>query len=660
MAKLPQIRGGACRWLSVLSVAAWFSQATLGQVPPKLYSVLASAEVQSGPVQIRLVWPADPSATSYTVARKELEGTSWTGLGFLPGTATSFTDLAVSPGSAYEYQIVKTTPDYSGYQYLLAGLEAPLVDQRGTVILLVANTYAGDLAAELTQLEQDLTGDGWTVLRHDVSPDANVTDVKALIKADYDADPIHVEALFLFGRIPVPYSGNISPDGHTNHTGAWPADVYYGDMHGLWTDSSVTSTNAERTRNWNIPGDGKFDQGSPPGRVDLQIGRVDLSNMTCFANKTPSRSEPDLLRQYLRKDHNFRLGLMTVERRALICDNFFDKGSDPIGCSGWRNFSAFFGPSNITEVGWSNYFPAVTAQSYLWTFASGGGQYYTCTGVGSSDDFALQDMQAVFTMWLGSYFGDWDNESNFLRAPLGSTSYTLTSSYSGFPQWLYHPMALGQTAGYCARLTQNNHPRGLYPPFNPGAGQVHVCLLGDPTLRLHPVLPPSALTAASTATGLKLTWTASADTGLRGYHVYRAASSSNSFVRITGNLPTTNTSFADAPPAGAYTYMVRAIKLEHSGSGTYLNASQGAFVSATSDVVGNPPAPNLSLSISRQAAAVQLRITGHPGQNISVEFSADLSKWTPFLTNTVANGIFEFTDPLAPGSAQRFYKCRSL
>jgi hypothetical protein len=73
-----------------------------------------------------------------------------------------------------------------------------------------------------------------------------------------------------------------------------------------------------------------------------------------------------------------------------------------------------------------------------------------------------------------------------------------------------------------------------------------------------------------------------------------------------------------------------------------------------------PPKPNLSLSISRQAAAVQLRITGQPGQNISVESSPDLSAWTPLLTNTLANGIFEFTDPPAPGSAQRFYKCRSL
>src|SRR5262249_47393832 len=154
----------------------------------------------------------------------------------------------------------------------------------------------------------------------------------------------------------------------------------------------------------------KFDQALPPGGVDLEIGRVDLSNMTCYANKTPSRSELDLLRQYLAKDHRYRFGLMPVPRRGLICDNFADKGDDPVAGTAWRSYSAFFGPDQITEVGWSNYFPTVTTQGYLWTFGSGGGQYYTCTGVGSSDDFALQDIQTVFTIWVGSYFGDWDDE----------------------------------------------------------------------------------------------------------------------------------------------------------------------------------------------------------------------------------------------------------
>lgn len=634
-----------------------FSSSLLAQLPPKLYSVLASAEAKLDPPQLTLSWPGDTNATNYVVSRKAMSADVWTELAALGGDATGFVDRSVDPFTRYEYQIVKKArPGYAGYGYLCGGIEAPALDQLGTVILIVADTYAQELAAELSLLQSDLTGDGWMVLRHDVPSSGSVTNVKELIRADYAADPANVRAVFLFGAVPVPYSGAIAPDGHTNHFGAWPADVYYGELQGQWTDSSVTATNAEKQRNWNVPGDGKFDQSVPPGEVILQVGRVDLSGMTAFSNKNPPRSERDLLRQYLQKDHNFRHGLLQVKRQALICDNFTDKGSDPVGGSAWRNFSGFFGSENIIEVGWSNYFANATNDSFLWSFGSGGGQFYTCTGVGSSDDFALQDIRVVFTMWLGSHFGDWDNESNFLRAPLGSTSYTLTSSYSGFPQWLYHPMALGQTAGCAARLTQNNRPGGLYPPFNQGTNQVHIALLGDPTLRMHPVLPPSDLVLTALPEGVKVSWKRSSDTDLRGCHVYRAASAQGPFRRLTANGPVSGQSFVDAPPAGSFTYMLRAVKLETSASGTYLNLSQGIFGSISISEVPS----SLKLSIrSKGLTDVELAGIGRAGQTAVLEASNDLIGWSALSTNTVRpdGSVFWDTGPLL-GNQHRFFRGR--
>lgn len=58
----------------------------------------------------------------------------------------------------------------------------------------------------------------------------------------------------------------------------------------------MISTNAEKKVNWNIPGDGKFDQNEPPSSVELEIGRVDLPKLTAFSNKPVARSEIDLLR----------------------------------------------------------------------------------------------------------------------------------------------------------------------------------------------------------------------------------------------------------------------------------------------------------------------------------------------------------------------------
>src|SRR5437762_840004 len=134
------------------------------------------------------------------------------------------------------------------------------------------------LATELTRLQQDLTGDGWTVIRKDVSRTATVASVKSLIKAEYDADRANVKAVFLFGHVPVPRSGDINPDGHDNHKGAWAADTYYADMDGAWTDSTVNDTSAERADNYNTPGDGRFDQSEIPSDLELAVGRVDLSN----------------------------------------------------------------------------------------------------------------------------------------------------------------------------------------------------------------------------------------------------------------------------------------------------------------------------------------------------------------------------------------------
>jgi len=64
---------------------------------------------------------------------------------------------------------------------------------------------------------------------------------------------------------------------------------------------------------------------------------------------------------------------------------------------------------------------------------------------------------------------------------------------------------------------------------------------------------------------------------VEGYHVYRATNRAGPFVRQT-STPIQETSFIDANPSPASNiYMVRALKLEVSASGTYENLSQGIF-----------------------------------------------------------------------------------
>src|SRR5262249_52512792 len=147
---------------ALLGVAA----AVRAQVSADL-AVEVSATVQKAPSpKITLTWPAKSTATGYTIYRKAFTDTSWGNPIASPaGTATSYADTNVSVGANYEYQVVRSG-GVGGYGYLATGIEVPLDEFRGKVILLVDSTFSSSLAAQLAQLEQDLVGDGWIVLRH--------------------------------------------------------------------------------------------------------------------------------------------------------------------------------------------------------------------------------------------------------------------------------------------------------------------------------------------------------------------------------------------------------------------------------------------------------------------------------------------------------------
>ncbi|MCX5757586.1 MAG: fibronectin type III domain-containing protein, partial [Candidatus Hydrogenedentes bacterium] len=581
--------------------------------------IKASAVVQESPPKITLTWPAGASTGSIFVYRKADDGTAWGSpiAGPLANTTTGYEDASIAEGAPYEYWVHQGAPATEGY--VDAGIKVPLVEDRGKIVLIVDSTYAVSLASELTRLQEDLVGDGWRVLRHDLDGTETVADIKALIKADYDADPANVSAVFLFGHVPVPYSGDINPDLHSEHLGAWPADVFYGEMNGTWTDATVNDAAASRPENRNVPGDGKYDQSSIPTTVELMVGRVDLADMPAFA-----LSELELLRQYLNKDHAFRHKTAMVPARALVADDFSGLS---YAQSGWR-FSPLVGAGNVTAGAWSS----LMTDDYLLAYGCGPGTYTSVGGIVSTSDYAANTYRAMFQMLFGSYFGDWDNTNNVLRAPLCNPTYGLTSCWAARPNWYIHHMGLGKPIGYSARLATTT---SLYN-MSTGGGEVHIALMGDPTLRLQYVAPPSAPTATAAGGNVDLAWTASPDAGILGYHVYRSADPGGPFTRLSTAL-VSGVSYSDtAPLSGDSTYMVRAVRLETSASGTYYNASQGIFVpySATSDIV----APTVS------TVAVQTSLT------IDVTFSEAMGAGVTTAANYVVSGTGQGTLAANPTS----------
>jgi hypothetical protein len=614
------------------------------------YSVEISATVQTSPPQITLHWENDDiyGVTNFTIYRKAKDATSWNFLTSLNGSTFSWTDPNVSVGSTYEYQIFKGASGHVGYGYIYSGINASLIENRGKLVLMVATNGLDSLSNELARLQSDIVGDGWQVIRHDVSSNDTPANVKSLIVSDYHADPANVQAVFLFGHVPILQSGFLDYDTH----GARPmaTDSYYADMNGDWSSSPSY-----------LPSD-----------VELMVSRVDLANMPGDASPGVFANEVELLRNYLNKDHRWRHKLFTVPRRALMADRFGDLGGEARSATGYRNFEPMVGPG---DTAWANISDAslptncwlslLSSNSYLWTYACGGGQDTTMSAMGShgqyfdawSADLVAQDAKAVFFMLEGSWMGNWDHTDNFLRSVLAIPTMGLACCcIAGRPHAFYHHMGLGEPIGYGIRLTMNNST--LYrSQSNDFARAIYIELLGDPTLRLEPISPTSNLSAAVNGSGVALNWSPSTDS-VAGYHVYRATSASGPFTRLTSSL-VTGTAFNDpSVPAGSYKYMVRAIALQINPSGSYYNPSQGVFTSV-SVTASLPP---ITVSASRLGNGIKLTWNSQPGTiyRVLAKTSSSQPNWTDLSgAITAASAATSWSDNNVASVPSRLYRIAS-
>lgn len=509
--------------------------------------------------ELVLQWKPSPKATVYSLS--EWNGTSWSSIATLGDSVTEYRIANYQPEVKREFSILKFG-GLQGYGYLEVGREIPLLDKRGDCLLVIDSSLIPQLINEVDTWIEDVEGDGWKVTVLRVGMDQSPVDIKIRINQWYGRSNGPQHSVFLLGHVPVPYSGLIFPDGHTDHNGAWPCDAYYGDMDGNWTDNVINNTSARDPRNRNIPGDGKFDQSTIASDVELQVGRADFYDLPAFSD-----DYIELTRQYLNKNHAFRTASFEVKRRGLIENNFanFDEG---FGQNGWKNFSAMVGPDSIFK---KDYETTLESEDYLWAYACGAGSYTSIGGIGNTTSLYVdREIKAVFVMNFGSYFGDWDKTNNILRAALASGT-VLTNAWAARPNWQFHHMALGQPIGFSARVSQNNSFR-YTPGF--GARSVHVALLGDPTLRLHPVEQPVFTRSEQVGEIVHLEWNVS-DSAIEDFAVYRKETSEEDFVLLGHTNGASLFSDSIVKPQTSYVYQIRSIKLERSPSGTYYNSSVG-------------------------------------------------------------------------------------
>jgi hypothetical protein len=636
--------------ITLFITLSFFSIENFAQEYPKMTNrdeaILCEAEVIETPSpKIILKWEKHKAVEHYKIQRKLLGDSQWSpDLATLDSNTTSFEDSNVETGKIYEYKIFARCKGtiqgnetfYYAFGYVTSGIRA-VIPPSGKLLVLVDQTLYDGLSNELKQFTDDVVAEGWQVVVKKV-PRAETfnKDAVAAVKETVLQEAAENMYIFLVGRVPVPYSGNLNPDGHPNHKGAWPADVFYSDeTNYMWSDNSVNNTTASRDENKNIPGDGKFDQSVISATLKYPLGRVDFYNMPEF-----ERNELQLLKDYFAKDHKYRIGAVATQSKCIVDDNF-QSLIEGFSTSGWRTAS-LVGIENVKK---ADFMTSLETENHIWAYGTGGGSYTSAGGIGKTKDFATKQLQGVFTMLFGSYFGDWDSKNNFLRAPLASEPSILTCSWAGRPQWFHQHMGLGFPVGFSALLTINNrtvyqsnylyvngYPNGVI--YTVGIKQVHQELLGDPTLRMFMGdIPDVQSVSANQPAGkpVRVSWQRVFDDNVVGYNVYKSTNGYTGPYTKLNDEPLTNTYFTDSLLfEGEVHYMVRVVALTITPSGSFLNEGRGIIKSlVTTDVEENDnnftlkcaPLPateftNISLSLS-QNENVKLEIIDINGNTIT-------------------------------------------
>lgn len=555
-------------------------------------SMMVSAAVSSEPPSITVQW--HPNVPHPKVRRKPLHGSTWEEAA--PNELSSqWCDTNVQSGLLYEYQV--------GNEYLISGVNAPPIHQRGRVLLLVDETLMKNrnVLAAVDALETNLVGDGWTASikaapRHDDEhPKANpvnVALVKSWIVEFQRSSPQSTNLVFILGHVAIPESGRLASDGHVgspkdptagwkDHQGAWVADGYYGDIDNqAWTDKRITYLNSGFPQCENIPGDGKFDNDFFPTDLELGVGRVDFARLPCFqemSSRIPKQRETDLVVQYLQKDHRYRHGELTFSPRMLMGPFLrVEVYNNSILTVARRHSSRWFGsqPDSL-ELG----DPFVSIGSYLWAMMGGNGSYQSIEGTGRRYRLAWEasikghPSKVAFYLMQGSFFANWNLLSNnLLRGLLAAPDHGLAAMGYSKAAFNFHaePLGMGETLGTCWKQNVNR--------LRPFADR-WLALMGDPTLRLQVTPPPRSL-ASSVSSQINLQWQPPVSGPARFWVLRSANGLKGPWILLTPNAISTTEFSDDFKPSSSLMYQVRALRTVVTGSGSFTNVSQGVFARA--------------------------------------------------------------------------------
>lgn len=522
--------------------------------------------------KVTLEWDADTNAYNFFIYKKRVNDSLFGNyIAKLSKEQLKWTDTLLEDVEI-EYKIEKDANFYYGYGYIIAGLNIEEKDYFGTCLILVDSTIYSAISNNLEQFVNNIRGDGWRVIIKKAPRSTTFDSEKVKIVKDIIVDTYSniqdLTSVILIGRIPVHYSGNFAVDGHEDHYGAWPTDVYYAELDGKWTDTLQSRYDDVDDRIKNLPNDGKTDQTYLTSDLELQIGRIDMYDLPYFGE-----SDIDLINRYLVKINSFKEGKVKIRNRAALIDNFGADYKEGFASNGWTNFHSIVGGDSIFYL--SNRFE-MQKEDFLWYYGCGPGTYTASHEVLYSEELANFPHLVAFNMLFGSYNGDWDSRNNLLRAAIAAQPLGYAAVWAGRPHWFFHHLAYGYNIGYSTKLTQNVYPAN-YTAVSPFARRMnHIALMGDPTLRMSYFAKPVNVKANYKDDRIAISWDYPELPDVT-FNVYRADNIDGKFEKINTEPIRTNSYTDEHPLLGKNVYQIRAKRKEIAQAGTFNNLSIGQF-----------------------------------------------------------------------------------
>ncbi len=537
------------------------------------------------------------------IDRRVLGESQWTRL-ISNYQESSYTDRTIHVGSIYEYQFHQPDqPELEVYQNRMtvaSGL--PPIHQRGHLILIREEGVAENMEEEMQQFRQDLEGDGWALIevlaaRHDEEDwESNRVEIERIKQRIHSIvnrfPPGYPMVIQILGHVPVPRSGHQAFDGHTepkgsltDHSGAWACDAYYGSLdEGYWKDEVETSHGAVSLLE-NLALDGKWDADRLPRSMELPVGRIDFWGLDSFMtadfldlpDQDPITLERRLLRQYLRKNHAYRHGLTPVFEQICYFNGLdFARSSTGI-FQALKLGASFYGLNEGKAIAGRPLYSKIPIQfgyHEMRAFPAGiqlGWNTRRSDLTYSHSTFDLLKLEnepkVLFHLMYGSWFGDWNlTRENWLRALLATPNYGLVSLY--YPKfWDLEKMGLG--APFAVAFLEMSD---LSDPFRDAPRMLSI--LGDSTLRLHVLNPVTELHGKRLNQGSQLSWDYPDPDA--GFYIYRKDVMGT--WQLLNQIALSDNLYDDTNAVLPASYMVRATKLQTSGSGSYNNLSQGIMI----------------------------------------------------------------------------------